>query len=101
MQVPSHDSKWHEIFPSLYLLGRIYYVEPDESYEPDSDVQLVCKYLQAFKYGKIDQQYKEGGSLVKFSLCKDFSQDVCDKLLNEYMPSKVKTSKVTQKLFIR
>lgn len=101
LQIPSHDLNWQEMFPSLYFVGTDKCVKPDESYEIDSDVQLVCKYLHAFKKGTINQQYKEEGPLVKFSLCDDFSQDVCNKLLNDYMPSKVKTSKVTQKLFIR
>ena len=48
--------------PSLGLLGTKHYVEPSTPFMVDDDVQLVCKYLKAYKTGGtrgIDRLYKE------------------------------------------
>lgn len=109
MQVPSQGEKlaaenldmfYHDL-PVLQLLSSSKYIDPDAPYDVDSDVQLVCKYLQAYKRGKIDRQYQEHGRLVKFSLDDDLSDEACHGLLKEYMPKHVAQTKLTQKLYIK
>lgn len=54
---------FYEDIPSLGLLGSKYFVEPSTPFVVDPDVQLVCKYLKAFKTGGsrgIDRLYKDG-----------------------------------------
>lgn len=90
--------------PALQLLGSPQYIQPDIPYTVDSDVQLVCKYLQAYKLGspkKIDRLYLEGRQLVKFSTDFDLSDEECHSLLQEYMPKHIASTKITQQLFIR
>ena len=90
--------------PALQLLGSPQYIHPDIPYAVDADVQLVCKYLQAYKMGvpkRIDRLYKEGCQLVKFSTDPDLSEDDCHRLLQEYMPKHIASTKITQQLFIR
>ena len=71
LQVPSSVEKdvsnamqqFREEVPTLSLLGSEYTVRAEVPYKVDEDVQLVCKYLQAYDKGGvkgIDQLYKEG-----------------------------------------
>ena len=88
--------------PVLQLIRSLeYYIDPGAPYDVNSDVQLVCKYLQAYKKGKIDRQYQEHGPLVKFSRDDKLSDKACHELLKEYMPEHVAQTKLTQKLFIK
>lgn len=55
--------EFYEDIPALGLLGTPYLVEPSVPYEVDAEVQLVCKYLRAFKIGGtrgINKLYREG-----------------------------------------
>ena len=55
--------EFFEDIPALGLLGTPYKVEPEVPYVVDEEVQLVCKYLRAFKIGGtkgINKLYKEG-----------------------------------------
>ena len=54
--------------PALGLLGTPRYIPPECPYVIDSDVQLVCKYLNAFRTKNIDKIYKEGEQLVWLGL---------------------------------
>lgn len=92
--------------PVLQLLGTPYEIDPDIPFSVDSDVQFVCKYLQAYKnVGSprgIDRKYdEEKEELVKFSTDPDLEDDDCHKLLHEYMPNHITRSKIMQQLFIR
>lgn len=88
--------------PILQLISIPKLIDSDTPFDVDDDVQLVCKYLQAFKTGVIDRQYQEGGPLVKFSGRDRLSDTTCHELLKEYiMPKHAAESKLTQKLFIQ
>ena len=111
-QVPSRDRTttpgeslklFYQEVPVLHLLGSPHYIHPDIPLAIDQDVQLVCKYLRAYKQGSrgIDREYREGSRLVKFSTDSDLSEDECHVLLHEYMPKHIRSSKITQQLFIR
>ena len=53
---------FYEDIPSLGLLGSKYFVEFATPFVVDPDVQLVCKYLKAFKTGGsrgIDRLYRD------------------------------------------
>jgi hypothetical protein len=100
-------------FPALQLIGRPRCIREDNPYNVDSDVQLVCKYLRAYKmegdttHG-INKLHPRGlpGDLerllkpIKFSVVPDLCDKECHRLLNKYMPDSVKKSKMQQKLFI-
>lgn len=94
---------FHREVPALQLLGSAHYIHPEIPFLVDSDVQLVCKYLRAFKQGGrgIDREYREGHQLVKFSTDSDLSEEECHRLLQEYMPKHIQATKITQQLFIR
>ena len=52
-----------EAISTLHLLGSPHVIHPDTPYAIDADVQLVCKYLRAYKIGGtkgIDRLYKQG-----------------------------------------
>ena len=97
--------------PVLKLVGTPHFIGPDILYVVDSDVQLVCKYLRAYKQRAestgIDKLAVENPVtrkvevLVKFSLDSDLDEDKCHALLKEYMPKHVVPTKITQQLFIR
>lgn len=89
--------------PVLKLLGKPYYISPDDPYDVDSDVQLVCKYLRAYKNKNIDRLYRDRGprALVQFSCDSDLPDEECHSLLKTYMPNHISCSKITQHLFIR
>jgi hypothetical protein len=56
-------AEFYEDIPALGLLGTPYRIDPDTPYVVDEEVQLVCKYLRAFKIGGtkgINKLYKEG-----------------------------------------
>ena len=53
--------------PVLGLIGTQHMIPRDKPYSVDEDVQLVCKYLKAYKIGGsegIDKLYKERESTV-------------------------------------
>ena len=55
--------EFFEDIPTLGLLGTPHVVYPGSPYVVDSDVQLVCKYLKAYRVSGtkgIDKLYKEG-----------------------------------------
>ena len=67
MQVPAWccDAKdslnlFNEIFPAFHYLGDEIHIHPDVPFdmEGDIDVQLVCKYLKAYRDGKLDYWHK-------------------------------------------
>ena len=76
----------------------------------DDDVQLVCKYLRAYKLRQdvskgIDRMYKDTGrqreKKVKFSEDDNLPDTECNDLLLEFTPKHVIRSKITQHLFIK
>ena len=51
-----------EEVPTLGLLGKKHFIFSDKPYRVDDDVQLVCKYLQAYDTGgniRIDRLFRE------------------------------------------
>ena len=53
--------------PALGLIGTVHYILPEEPYAVDEEVQLVCKYLNAYEVGGtkgIDRLCKEGEILL-------------------------------------
>ena len=71
IQVPSRDEAnveeslelFFEDLPALGMLGTPHLVCHDAPYIVDEEVQLVCKYLKAYRIGGtkgIDRLYKEG-----------------------------------------
>lgn len=100
--------------PTLQLLGVPYCVDSDIPFTVDSDVQLVCKYLRAYKtpsnkFKGIDKLYYEEigpdsniqEHLVKFSLEPDLSEQDCHDLMHEFMTMPIKSTKIIQHLFIQ
>jgi hypothetical protein len=108
--------------PVLELFGSLYDIGANTPYDVDSDVQLVCKYLQACKIRKIDKLCCDGPimyrirsmadpelyprdertcPIIKFSTDPDLSDEECHKLLQEYMPHHLADTKITQQLFVR
>ena len=87
--------------PIFKLLGSPKFIDPDIPYDIDSDVQLVCKYLRAYKTGAIDQMYYIKRSEISFGNESDLEEEECHQLLRDSMPSHICSSKITQKLFIK
>lgn len=88
--------------PSLSLLGSPHYIDPSIPLTVDPDVQLVCKYLQAYDNKTINRLYNNiTQKRVKFSLDSDLSISDCHHLLKKYMSKHILKSKITQQLFIR
>ena len=96
--------------PTSKLLGTPRYIDATVPYCVDSDVQLVCKYLRAYKLREnlitgIDRMYEDtgklAGKLVRFSRDDDLPDKECYDLLHEFMPKHVIQSKITQHLFIK
>ena len=58
--------QFHEEIPTLSLLGAITTIRGEIPYTVDDEVQLVCKYLQAYYTREIDTLYssKHGSFLV-------------------------------------
>ena len=55
--------QFREEVPTLSLLGTVHTVRAEKPYTVNDEVQLVCKYLQAYDRGGvkgIDRLYKEG-----------------------------------------
>ncbi len=54
--------QFREEVPTLGLLGTQHLISSEKPYSVDADVQLVCKYLQAFDRGikGIDRLYRDG-----------------------------------------
>ena len=113
---------FREEVPTFKFLGTPRLVDCSYNYCVDGDVQLVCKYLQAYRNGTIDTLYIERkgktmeyykdfqrykccmhvlGTPVKFSSNSDVSVAECQRLLQFYMPEHVKGNKITTKLFIQ
>ncbi len=91
--------------PSLRFIGSKKYIPPETPFEVDADVQLVCKYLQAYKLKSdinkgIDKLYKET-EVVQFSTDKNLKERQCQDLLQEYTPIVMAATKITQQLFLR
>lgn len=89
--------------PALYLLSCCKAIGPEIPYTVDDDVQLVCKYLQAYRVGKIDRIYYDDEKCQENRFSKDpiLDNKDCHRLLQEYMPEHVLATKITQRLFIR
>ena len=88
--------------PTLNLLGSLHFIDAGVPYDVDDDVQLICKYLQAYKQQEIDILYDdENKILVKFSQDPFLPEEDCHRLLKEYMPKHAAAAKITQRLFIR
>ena len=91
--------------PTLGLVGAHRYIQSDEPYMVDNDVQLVCKYLLAYRSNEIDTIHEElhHDKLpgVKFSTKKDLTNKECQHILLQNMPPHVKHSKITQRLFVK
>lgn len=85
----------------MQLLGCPKCIGPDTPYDVDSDVQLVCKYLRAYKQGMIDRLHRDGRPEVKFSTDPVLSSEECHSLLKQYMPEHISSTKITQHLFIK
>ncbi len=63
--------QFREEVPTLGLLGKQHFVRSDKPYSVDDDVQLVCKYLQAYEKGikekgtkGIDRLYQESEEMI-------------------------------------
>ena len=95
-----------------------HYIYSDTPFDVDKDVQLVCKYLQAYdgcdRYSdgsvrkRINRLFSdpknrkvEDKDLIKFSTNPDLSDEVCLHLLHKYMPAHLGGTKITQQLFVR
>lgn len=68
--------EFFEDIPALGLLGTPHVVYPETPYVVDDDVQLVCKYLKAYKIGGtkgIDKLYKEGMYMTMLVYVQDIS----------------------------
>jgi len=62
MQPPESLRAFYEDIPALGLLGTSFFVDPDTPFVVGADVQLVCKYLKAYKTGGssgIDRLYRD------------------------------------------
>ncbi len=92
--------------PSLRFISTKKYIPPSTPFKVDPDVQLVCKYLQAYKLKSdkakgIDKLFKEKTDLIQFSADNDLKEKQCQDLLKEYMPEVMAATKTTQQLFVR
>lgn len=89
--------------PVLQLIGSAKVIDSNILYDVDEDVQLVCKYLQAYDQRRINKTYddRQPNQLVKFSTDPDLPDEDCHKLLQKYMEIHVASTKITQQLFIR
>ncbi len=54
--------QFQEEVPTLGLLGKHHFILSEKPYSLDDDVQLICKYLQAYEKGGIDRLYRDGES---------------------------------------
>ncbi len=55
--------QFREEVPTLGLLGIKHHISSEKAYTVDADVQLVCKYLMAYRKGGlkgIDKLYRDG-----------------------------------------
>ena len=71
---------FRDAIPALGLLGTPHPVYSTAPYVVDDDVQLVCKYLRAYKTNKINRLYKE-------SECNVFACGVPYKFGNQFYTS--------------
>ena len=51
---------FQERVPIFEYVGESIEINAKYKYKTDEDVQLVCKYLKAYKYNRIDRLYEEG-----------------------------------------
>ena len=94
--------------PIFSIMGTPQYIGNDVLFEIDDDVQLICKYLQAYtefldKKGKgINRLYDDRKQArVIFSTQPNLPPEECYRLLDRYMEAHVKVRKILQKLFVR
>lgn len=89
--------------PVLQLIGSTKLIDRTIPYDVNEDVQLVCKYLQAYDVGNIDNLYDERKrlKLVQFSKDQNLSDKDCHRLLEKYMENHIADTKITQQLFVR
>ncbi len=97
--------------PVFHLLGTPHFISPDTPFTVNDDVQLVCKYLHAYKNGEIDRLYLEPigrlkhklpePKIMKFSEDPNLNDGVCQKYLIDNMSMSIRKSKATQKLFVK
>ena len=57
-----------EEIPALKLLGTKHFIRPEKPYTVNDDVQLVCKYLQAFQNDEIDRLYRDPQGDLRHSI---------------------------------
>ena len=118
------ETLFFQELPILTLFGSRCHIGADVPYDVDGDVQLVCKYLKAYKEGvvkkRIDRLYIDYSlmhrlmfmrnpehsepmqcPIIKFSTDPDLSNEECHSLLQEYMPPHVANTKIIQQLFVR
>ncbi|CAI8052619.1 E3 ubiquitin-protein ligase rnf213-alpha [Geodia barretti] len=95
-----------EVIPALGIVGEPCPIDQRTKYTIDADVQLVCKYFNAYQTykengcGGINQLFN-GRDIVKFSTQPDLSHQKCYELLTKSWPKFSEVSKVRQKLFIK
>lgn len=83
--------EFFEDIPALGLLGTPYEIDPNAPYVVDEEVQLVCKYLRAYKIGGtkgINKLYKEGEcySLIHIYAGPHTPFQSCMQTLTPFMP---------------
>ena len=44
-----------DLFPAFEIVGKCHFLPPDADFDIDDGVMLVCKYLQAYETGTLDQ----------------------------------------------
>ncbi|XP_019859705.1 PREDICTED: uncharacterized protein LOC109587936, partial [Amphimedon queenslandica] len=107
----SNLETFRELLPTFTFVGTLHHIDSSLHYEIDDDVQLVCKYLKAYKYEQENPGTREGINKlfndliqipVKFSTEADFDDPKeCLSLLYKYMPDYIAERKISQKLFIK
>jgi hypothetical protein len=102
-KTPAHFLKcFEEEVPALALMGTPVDIDLKHDYCIDDNVQLVCKYLRSYEKGTIDSLHdRQGDDPIKFSTDPRVPDTECKRLLQKYMSDHVKSTKITQKLFIQ
>ncbi|XP_019857334.1 PREDICTED: uncharacterized protein LOC109585637 [Amphimedon queenslandica] len=106
----SNLNTFKELLPTFNFIGAPKHISSSWPYKVDDDVQLVCKYLKAYKAEQENPGTREGINKlfndfiqipVKFSTEADFDESECLSLLDKYMPDYIAERKISQKLFIK
>ena len=63
--VEKHMQSFIKEVAVLGLIGEPHPIDTNAQYTVDADVQLVCKYLKAYKSKRINKMYIEGKYLCK------------------------------------